>query len=118
MEQTKFMVTGRAGGKTHALMEYAKKHPHPDRIAFVSHSKVESQRLRKMWMDEHDTRHEPMPRFITYTEARNGSLQGRDTEVVVDNLDILLRHLFAYPVTHATASGEMMPYSRTSENAR
>lgn len=104
MDPTMYHIAGRAGGKTTKLLRWVASQEKVGDIAVICHSDAEKERLTHLWMEQHPG--QPQPRFITPTEARNGSLAGRHTRLAIDNLDILLQQLYGYPVHYVSATGE------------
>ena len=103
---TKLVIRNRQGGKTLAMMEWAHG-ALKDGItpAIVTISEPEARRVRKLYEEKYGVEVERV-RFMSHGQARNGSLDGRHTKIGVDNLDMLLRHLFGYPVDIATFTYE------------
>lgn len=101
----KVMVAGRGGGKTTQLLKWVDEQPNPADIAVVTNSPQEAARLEKAWMRKYPDPKRPRPRFFDMQKARSGALYGRNTRIVVDNVDILLSHLLPYPIDFITTTG-------------
>lgn len=102
----KYWIGGRQAGKTVALMRWVEQQEDIPSIAVLCHVQAEAERLKRAWDKKYPEG--PAPRFITYGQARNGSLDGRNTRIALDNLDIFLTHCFGYPVDLVTATGETL----------
>jgi len=102
----KYMLAGRGGGKTFELMKWVDEQENPGDIAVVTNSRHEAERLKRAWMKKYpDSPDDRTPRFVTMSAARSGALNGRNTRIVIDNLDIILSHLLPYPIDFITANG-------------
>lgn len=107
----KIMVANRGGGKTTELLRWVEAQENRADIAVVTNSKVEAARLEKAWMRKYpDMPKDERPRFLDHQTARSGALNGRNTRIVIDNLDILLRHLLPYPIDFIATTG--VPHER------
>lgn len=100
------MVAGRGGGKTTAILKWVDEQVSPENIAVVTNSATEAARLEKAWMRKYpdQPKHE-RPRFVDMQTARSGALNGRNTRIVIDNLDILLSHMLPYPIDFIATTG-------------
>lgn len=84
------VVSGRAGGKTHAALRWLAVDPE-HRVMVVLHYR-EAERLLEQ-------ARELCPaisrqNFVGYREALGGTLRGRSVRLAVDNADVILRELF------------------------
>lgn len=108
MDPYKVMIAGRGGGKTTQLLRWVEAQENPADIAVVTNSAVEAARLEKLWMRKYpDQPKQERPRFVDMPTARSGALNGRNTRIVVDNLDILLSHILPYPIDFIATTGDL-----------
>lgn len=96
----KFIVTGRRGGKTTAMIAWLREQP-SNRV-IVTATEREAERLRREYNLEHY-------QVKAAERVRSGGLRGQQVTVGVDNADWVLSNILNVPVRKMSADSDVLP---------
>lgn len=103
---TEFLIDGRRTGKSRAALRWLRGAGNRSLVVPDAGQAEFLARMDQEYAAEHGvSRFYLTDKIIPYSSVQQGRLRGRQVELGVDNLDMLLMSIFRSPVGFATATG-------------